>query len=114
VKKAYENRVYHLEQCVLHYEDTFNHTPDGFMLNNGQVSNFHISVGNRLYLEAKWICLNNDGMVAGYHAQQGLNQQPYIIDQYATPNYTINSPIDALPTWFRHLLTSPSGKFQIL
>jgi hypothetical protein len=35
-KKAYEDRIHHLEQCVLHYEDTFNHAPEGFMLNEGK------------------------------------------------------------------------------
>jgi hypothetical protein len=113
-KKAYEDRIHHLEQCILHYEDTFNHAPKGFVLNNRQVSNFHIPVGNGLYQEAKWIHLNNNSTVAGYHAQQGLNQQPYIIDLYATPDCIVDSPINSLPAWFRHLLTSPGGKFQIL
>jgi hypothetical protein len=84
------------------------------VLNDGQVSNFHIPVGDGLYQEAKWIQLNDDGTVTGYHAQQGLNQQPYIIDLYAAPDNTIDLPINTLPTWFRHLLTGPSGKFQIL
>jgi hypothetical protein len=71
-------------------------------------------VGEGLYQEAKWIHLNDNGMVAGYHAQQGPNQQSYIINLYAAPDNTINSPIDSLPAWFRHLLTSPGGEFQIL
>jgi hypothetical protein len=71
-------------------------------------------VGNRLYQEVKWIHLNDDGIVAGYHMQQGLNQQPYIIDLYAAPDNTVDSPINSLPAWFQHLLTGPSSKFQIL
>jgi hypothetical protein len=54
-KKAYEDRLHHLEQCVLHYKDTYNHAPNGFVLNNGQVTNSHIPVGNGLYQEVKWI-----------------------------------------------------------
>jgi hypothetical protein len=81
-KKAFKDHVHHLEQHILHYKDTFNHAPDGFMLNDGQVSNFHIPVGDRLYQEVKWIHLNDDGMVSGYHTQQGPNQQLYIIDLY--------------------------------
>jgi hypothetical protein len=99
-KKAYKDRIHHLEQCILHYEDTFNHAPEGFMLNNRQVSNFHIPVGNRLYQEARWIRLNDNSTVSGYHAQQGPNQQPYIINLYTAPNNTVNSPINSLPTWF--------------
>jgi hypothetical protein len=113
-KKAYKDCVHHLEQHVLHYEDTFNHAPDGFVLNNGQVSNFHIPVGDGLYQEAKWICLNDDGTVSGYTVEQGPNQQAYIIDLYATPNNSVNSPIDALPVWFWHMLTGPGGDFHIL
>jgi hypothetical protein len=100
IKKAYKDYVHHPEQCVLHYKDTFNHAPDSFVLNDRQVSNFHILVGDRLYQEAKWIHLNNDGMVLGYHAQQGSNQQPYIINLYTAPNNTVNSPLNALPAWF--------------
>jgi hypothetical protein len=82
---------------ILHYKDTFNHAPTGFILNNGQVSNFHIPVGNGLYQETKWIHLNDDGTIAGYTTEQGPNQQPYIIDLYAAPDNSIDSPIGALP-----------------
>jgi hypothetical protein len=99
-KKGYEDCLHHLEQCVLHYKKTFNHAPNGFILNNGQITNFHILVGDGLYQEAKWIQLNDDGMVLGYTAEQGPNQQPYIIDLYTTPNNSIDSPIVALPAWF--------------
>jgi hypothetical protein len=72
----------------------------GYTLNNGKVSDFHIPVGGGLYQEAKWIRLNDDGTVSGYLSTQGPNEQPYIIDLYVTPNYSIDSPITALPAWF--------------
>jgi hypothetical protein len=112
--KRYEDRLHHLEQKVLHYEGTFNHAPDGYELNDGKVSNFHIPVGDGLYQEAKWIRLNDDGTVSGYHAGQGPNQRPYIIDLYAAPNYSTDSPLEPLPAWFRHILTRPGGDFQVL
>jgi hypothetical protein len=99
-KKNYKDRLHHLEQHILYYEGTFNHAPDGFILNNGQVTNFHILVGDGLYQEAKWIWLNDNGTVAGYITEQGPNQQPYIIDLYTTPDNSVNSPINALPAWF--------------
>jgi hypothetical protein len=46
--------------------------------------------------------------------EQGLNQQPYIIDLYAAPDSSVDSPIIALPTWFRHMLTGPGSNFYIL
>jgi hypothetical protein len=112
--KRYEDRVHHLEQRILHYEGTFNHPPDGYTLNNSKIANFHIPVGDGLYQEAKWIRLNDDGTVSGYHATQGPNQQPHIIDLYAAPNLSVDAPLEALPNWFRYLLTGPGGDFQIL
>jgi hypothetical protein len=69
---------------------------------------------DRLYQEAKWIQLNNDRMVSGYHSTQGPNEQPHIIDLYTSPDYSIDSPLEALPSWFQHMLTRPGGDFQIL
>jgi hypothetical protein len=51
--KRYEDRLYSLEQQVLHYKATFNKPLIGYILNNGKVSDFHIPVGGRLYQEAK-------------------------------------------------------------
>jgi hypothetical protein len=112
--KHYEDRICTLEQRVFHYEDTFNEPPIGYILNNGKVSNFHILVGDGLYQEVKWIHLNDNGTVSGYHSTQGPNEQPHIINLYTAPNYSIDLPLEALPPWFQHMLTSPGGNFQIL
>jgi hypothetical protein len=113
-KKRYEDRIHHLEQRVLHYKDTFNNPPAGHVLNNGKIANFHIPVSDGLYQEEKWIRLNNNGTVSGYHATQGPNKQPHIIDLYASPDLSVDSPLEALPSWFRYMLTGPGGDFQIL
>jgi hypothetical protein len=113
VTKCYKDQVHHLKQCVLHCEDTFNEPPSGYTLNDGKIANFHIPVGDRLYQEAKWIRLNDDGTVSGYHTAQGPNKQPHIIDLYAAPNLSVDSPLEALPNWFRYMLTGPGGDFQI-
>jgi hypothetical protein len=112
--KRYEDRLHHLEQKVLHYEETFNHLPEGYELNARKVTNFQIPVGDGLYQEAKWIHLNDNGTVSGYHSTQGPNQQPYIIDLYAAPDYSVDSPLEPLPAWFQHMLTGPGADFQIL
>jgi hypothetical protein len=112
--RRYKERLHHLEQKVLHYEQTFNEPPEGYELNNGKVSNFHIPVGEGLYQEAKWVRLNDDGTVSGYHSSQGPNEWPYVIDLYATPDYSVDSPLEPLPAWFHHMLTGPGGDFQIL
>jgi hypothetical protein len=112
--KRYEDHLHHLEQKVLHYKETFNHPPPGYELNNRKIANFQIPVGDRLYQEAKWIRLNNNGTVSGYHSTQGPNQQPYIIDLYASPDFSIDLPLEPLPAWFRHILMGPRGDFQVL
>jgi hypothetical protein len=112
--KCYEDRVRHLEQRILHYEDTFNEPPASYTLNNGKITNFHIPVGDGLYQEVKWIRLNDDGTVSGYHDAQGPNEQPHIIDLYASPDFSIDSPLEAVLNWFRYMLTGPGGDFQIL
>jgi hypothetical protein len=98
--KQYEDRIHSLKQHVLHYKEMFNEPPARYEANNGKVSNFHIPVGDGLYQEAKWICLNDDRTVSGYHSTQGPNEQPHIIDLYAAPDYSIDSPLEALPSWF--------------
>jgi hypothetical protein len=112
--KRYEDHLHHLEQKVLHYKQTFNEPPEGYELNDGKVSNFHILVGGGLYQKAKWVWLNNDGTMSSYHGTQGSNKRPYIIDLYTTPDYSADSPLEPLPAWFRHMLTSPSRDFKIL
>jgi hypothetical protein len=112
--KWYEDRLHNLKQRILHYEDTFNEAPTGYTLNNGKVTNFHIPVGDGLYQEAKWIRLNNDGTISGYHSTQGPNEQPHIIDLYVSPDLSVDSPLEALLAWFQHMLISPGGDFQIL
>jgi hypothetical protein len=112
--KRYEDCLHHLEQKVLHYEQTFNHPPEGFETNNGKIANFQIPVDDGLYQEAKWIRLNDNGTVSGYLSTHGPNQQPFTIDLYATLDYSVDSPLEPLPAWFRHMLTGPGGDFHIL
>src|SRR5580693_4474870 len=112
--KRYEDRLHHLEQRILHYKATFNHPPEGYEVNDGKVTNFQIPVGDGLYQEAKWIRLNDDGTVSGYLTTHGPNQQPFTIDLYAAPDHSVDSPIEPLPAWFRHLLTGPGGDFHVL
>ena len=52
--------------------------------------------------------------ISGYHTAQGPNEQPHIIDLYTSPDLSVDSPLKALPNWFRYMLTGPGGDFQIL
>jgi hypothetical protein len=53
-------------------------------------------------------------MVSGYHGSQGHNEQPYTIDLYAAPDYSVDSSLEPLPAWFWHMLTGLGSNFQIL
>jgi hypothetical protein len=112
--KWYKDWVHTLEQCILHYEATFNEPPMGHVLNGSQVPHFHIPVSDGLYQPAKWIKLNNDGTISGYFNAQGPNEQPYVINLFSQADISTNSPIKTLLNWFRHMLTGPGGNFQIL
>jgi hypothetical protein len=45
---------------------------------------------------------------------QGPNEQPHIINLYASPDFSVDSPLKALPNWLRYMLTGLEGDFQIL
>jgi hypothetical protein len=55
----------------------------------------------------------DDGRVAlltGLHA----NEDPYIIDIYASPEHDCDDPIDSLPSWFTDFLVGSSSTYNVL
>ena len=103
-----------LHDRVEHYENIFERAPDGYIDNEGQVPHFYIPLGDGVFKPAKWIKKLEDGHVAGFHADQGLNESPYVIDLYAqadTVGHGEENPIEPLPTWFRALLIGPASDF---
>src|SRR6267142_560798 len=79
-----------LEDRILQYEETFERTPEGYILNNGRVPHFRIPCGNGLSHLAKWIKLNDDGTVSGFADTDGPKSEPHIIDLYAQPDDQYN------------------------
>src|SRR6266850_3421592 len=71
-----------LQEWVLHYEETFECTPEGYILNDSHVPHFHIPVGNGLHHLAKWIKLNEDGTVLGYADIDSTSSQPHTSSTY--------------------------------
>ena len=103
-----------LHDRVEHYENIFERAPDGYMENDGRVPHFFIPLGEGVYKPAKWIKKLEDGHVAGFHADQGANESPYVIDLYAqadTVGHGEENPIEPLPAWFRALLIGPGSDF---
>ena len=103
-----------LHDRVKHYENIFERAPDGYIDNEGRVPHFFIPLGEGVFKPAKWIKKLEDGRVAGFHADQGPNESPYIIDLYAqadTVGHGEENPIEPLPAWFCTLLIGPSSDF---
>jgi hypothetical protein len=103
-----------LHDCVEHYKNIFEKAPDGYIDNEGRVPHFYIPLGDGVFKPAKWIKKLEDGRVAGFHADQGPNESPYIIDLYAeadTVGHDESNPIEPLPAWFCALLIGPSSDF---
>ena len=109
-----KEQVAGLHDRVEHYENIFERAPDGYIENEGRVPHFFIPLGDGVFKPAKWIKKLEDGHVAGFHADQGPNESPYIIDLYAqadTVGHGEENPIEPLPAWFRTLLIRPGSDF---
>jgi len=108
-----------LQERILEYEETFERAPEGYILNDGRVPHFRIPCGQGLSRLAKWIKLNDDGMVSGFADTNRPKSTPHIADLYAQANdqYTEEGnarPALPLPPWFRFLLVGPSVDFALL
>ena len=109
-----KEQVAGLHDQVEHYENIFKCAPDGYIENDGRVPHFFIPLGEGVFKPAKWIKKLEDGRVAGFHADQGPNESPYIIDLYAqadTVGHGKENPIEPLPAWFHALLIGPGSDF---
>jgi len=108
-----------LQDRILEYEETFERAPEGYVLNNGRISHFHIPCSHGLSRPAKWIKLNDDGTVLGFADTDGPKSSPHITDLYAQPDDQYNEEGEAkpalpLPPWFRFLMVGPSVDFALL
>ena len=75
---------------------------EGFSNNDGRVPN-PIPIGNGLSVPAKWVRQRSDTQV---ELLAGLEEgeHRYVVELYATPNYSLDTPADATPIWLLQLL----------
>jgi hypothetical protein len=109
-----KEQIARLHDRVEHYENIFERAPDGYIDNEGRVPHFYIPLGDGVFKPAKWIKKLEDGRVTGFHADQGPNESPYVIDLYAqadTVGHGEENPIEPLPAWFHALLIGPASDF---
>src|SRR6267142_95344 len=115
----FTEQIKSLQDRIIHYEETFEQAPDGYVPNDRHIPHFRIPCGNGLSRPAKWIKLNDDGTVSGYADTDGPNNMPLIIDLYAESNDQYDDEGETKPTlpilpWFRYLMVGPSTDFQLL
>jgi hypothetical protein len=112
-----QEQIKGLHDYIEHYENQLERAPNSYIINDRQVPQFYIPLGNRVHYPVKWIKRLDDGRVASFHKGQGPNKSPYIIDLYAQADmigHGKENPIKPLPTWFCALLLGPDGDFVYL
>jgi hypothetical protein len=115
--RCLQEQIKGLHNCIEHYENQFKQAPDGYIINNGQVPQFYIPLGNRVHCPTKWIKRLDNSRVASFHEGQGPNESLYVIDLYAQADmvgHGEENPIKPIPTWFYTLLLGPSGNLTHL
>jgi hypothetical protein len=85
---------------------------EGFSINDGHITNL-IPLGCRLLIPAKWVrqCLDTKVELLAGHEE---GEQLYIVELYASPDYTLDSLVEPLPIWFLQLLQGPGTAFLTL
>ena len=100
-----------LEDLVKDHTNTFQHCPEGYVLNTKypRLTN----IGNGLQREVKWVKQLKQGTVAYFTEDDSPGDTPHIVKVYAQPR-TLAEPIEPLPIWLETILLGPSAAFNTL
>jgi len=117
--RCFTEQIQSLQDHILHYEQTFEWAPEGYMLNDGRIPHFRIPYSDGLSRPAKWIKLNDADTASSYTDDDGPSTMPHIIDLYAQADDQYDEEGKAKPAlnilmWFYHLLVGPTADFQLL
>jgi hypothetical protein len=110
------NRV--LQERLKQYADKVNRKfflpgcPDGYKPNEGRVST-QIPIGEGYFVDAKFIRLRDDGR-ALLLAGKEHHEDPYTVDLFLSPNYTLSDVAEPIPIWFNTLLNGPTPAYHTL
>jgi hypothetical protein len=107
-----------LQQRIKQYADKIDHDfllpgcPDSYESNKGQVST-QIPIGEGYFVNAKYIQLRDNGQ-ALLLAGKEHNEEPYAINLFLSPNYSLSDVTEPIPIWFNTLLNSPTPAYHTL
>jgi hypothetical protein len=88
--------------------------PEGYIPNNGRIPQFYLPIGDGMGRPARWIKKLEDGKVAGLSGLDGADGVPHIIDIFAAPDRTNDTPAEPLLPWFRRYLWGPAASYNVL
>ena len=105
-------RIVRLEDLVKTHTNTFQHCPEGYVLNT-KYPGLTINIGNGLQRKVKWVKQLEQGTVACFTEDDSPGDTPHIIKVYAQPCATAE-PIEPLPIWLESILLGLSAAFNTL
>jgi hypothetical protein len=107
--KAYEDRLHGLEQCILHYKDTFNMPPEGFGLNAGQITNStSLSVMGSTKNPSGYVSMTM-GLCQGTVPHRGLTSSPTSLTSTLRPIPALTHPSNLYQPGFATCLPAPAA-----
>ena len=112
--KGLEAQLAVLQQRVDNEDDGLEKCPPGYKENWECFLNFTIPLDDGTEQFACFIKQLNNGRVTGLHSGAKGEQEAWIIELYASPDYTTDKPMEPLPSWLHHQLWGNWAAYTIL
>ena len=110
---SFNDTLTHLQEKVLHYEETFSTPPPGYIKNNGHYPNLQILTAKGVYRPAKWVKQMDNLCVACLADTDVGSATPSIVDVYAGYDPS-DQPVLPFPDWLVELLSGSAATFAIV
>jgi hypothetical protein len=84
--------------------------PEGYVANNGYVDHL-VPIDDGTLVQAKWVKLQDNGateLLSG----RSRDKEPYVVNLYASPDYSSSDPVEPLPGWFSYLINGPAAEYH--
>ena len=109
-----EADITNLQQQVDDDRDRLTKCPPRYEENNRRLPNFTIPLDDGTERFACFIKQLDDGRVAGLHSGAKSEEDAWIIELYASPDYSSDKPLKPLPTWLCCRLWGDRATYAIL